>query len=386
MSNSPAPPVIAAQPGQPGAPTPDFWRALRGVWLFTWKSQMTWQRLAVGLLTLLALPALILITTSTPHAWAQRQLWPSNPVAQVDSFARRVARSAPLHDEQQDDLRRIFSEEYARAETQWRGSDSTETGANPQGDFIRTAHERIRNRAKAILDERQYAQFETFDQRKLQETLNHVHESKWGRTGPFYHLLFRLYFFVVLPLNCARVSGALIRDELQADTLGFLLTRPLSRARLMIVKYLSQMAWLQIIALAQALLLFAAGYLREMPGLHTLLPLFLGCQFLAVLAWCALGAFFGLLTRRYMAVAMVYGVVVELGIGRIPTNINNLSLIRHLESLLAHNPALQMIYDWTAGSVPGALSALVLATALFLGLSALVFSLKEYHAATEMQK
>jgi hypothetical protein len=87
-----------------------------------------------------------------------------------------------------------------------------------------------------------------------------------------------------------------------------------------------------------------------------------------------------------MAVAMVYGVVVELGIGRIPTNINNLSLIRHLESLLAHNPALQLIYDWTAGSVPGALSALVLATGLFLGLSALVFSLKEYHAATEMQK
>ena len=124
------PPVIAAQPGQPGAPAPVFWRALRGVWLFTWKSQMTWQRLGLGLLTLLALPALILITTSTPRTWSQRQLWPGNPVAQVDSLARRLAqKGAPLRYDQQDELRRVFSEEYSRAEAQWRRSDSLETGA-----------------------------------------------------------------------------------------------------------------------------------------------------------------------------------------------------------------------------------------------------------------
>src|ERR1043165_6075834 len=113
MSNTHAPPVIAAQPGQPGAPAPDFWRALRGVWLFTWKSQMTWQRLAVRLLTLLALPALILITTSTPRGWAERQLWPANPVAKLDSFARRLAGvGGPPHDEQAADPRRGFSGEY----------------------------------------------------------------------------------------------------------------------------------------------------------------------------------------------------------------------------------------------------------------------------------
>ena len=97
------------------------------------------------------------------------------------------------------------------------------------------------------------------------------------------------YFFVILPLGCVRASGALIRDELQADTLGFLTTRPLSRARLLAAKYLSQTAWLQIVFLIETLLLFAAGLLRHIPAIGALMPLFLAAQLLAVPAWSALG-------------------------------------------------------------------------------------------------
>ena len=96
----------------------------------------------------------------------------------------------------------------------------------------------------------------------------------------------------------------------------------------------------------ETLLLFAAGFWREIPALGELLPLFLAAQFLAVLAWSALGAFLGQLTSRYMAIALVYGFIVELGIGNIPTNINTLSLMRHLKALLAHNPALFETYEW----------------------------------------
>src|SRR5260221_9931655 len=53
--------------------------------------------------------------------------------------------------------------------------------------------------------------------------------------------------------------------------------------RSLIVKYLSQTAWLQMTMLIEALLLFAVGQLREMPALGALLPLFLAAQFLAVL-------------------------------------------------------------------------------------------------------
>jgi ABC-type transport system involved in multi-copper enzyme maturation permease subunit len=207
-----------------------------------------------------------------------------------------------------------------------------------------------------------------------------------GTDFAFLSLADRFLFFVILPLSCVGACGALIREELQTDTLGFLTTRPLTRATLMVVKYLSQSAWLQIILLVQALLLFAAGSLRQIPALGALLPLFLGVQFVAILAWSALGAFLGLVTKRYMAIALLYGFIVEMGIGRIPTNANTLSMMRHLKSLLAHNAALQAVYEWPMRSVAFSVVALCLGTVVFLSLAAFMFTFKEYHHTAEMQK
>jgi ABC-type transport system involved in multi-copper enzyme maturation permease subunit len=178
----------------------------------------------------------------------------------------------------------------------------------------------------------------------------------------------------------------LIRDELQADTLGFLVTRPVTRARLLIVKYISQTAWLQMLLLVETLLLFAAGAMRQIPALGELLPLLLIVQILAIPAWSALGLLLGQITTRYMAAALVYGAIVEMGIGKIPTNINTLSLLRHIETLLSHNKALQDTFSWDAGPTWLAILALILAPLIFLGCAALLFSVIEYHASAEMQK
>ena len=75
-----------------------------------------------------------------------------------------------------------------------------------------------------------------------------------------------------------------------------------------------------------------------------------------------------------------------MGIGRIPTNINSLSLLRHLETLLSKNGTLEGIFSWDAGNVWVAVLALVLAPIIFGGIAALLFSMIEYHAAAEMQK
>jgi ABC-type transport system involved in multi-copper enzyme maturation permease subunit len=178
----------------------------------------------------------------------------------------------------------------------------------------------------------------------------------------------------------------LIRDEVQTDTLGFLTTRPLSRARLLLAKFASQTAWVQMLMLIETLLIFAVGGLRQIPGLPALLPLFLAAQFLAVLAWSALGVCLGQATKRYMAAALLYGLVVEVGIGAIPTNINNLSLIRQFKSLLAHDAALQAVYEWSAKALPYGFGALVLAAGIFLAVAALLFTYREYHHTVEMQK
>jgi hypothetical protein len=369
-----------------GVSHPDFFKAWRGVWLFTWKSQLTWRRLPTGLLSLLALPVLVYITTFSAAKWSSHFGWVGNPVKSADDlFTRsRGARSQVLGPVA-DDLVRIFAEEYGRAEKEWRANTSNETGASRQSKHIRSAHDRIRDRARAVLDDRQFSAFSDWERQRLQRTLMQVREPPWGRLEPFYHWLIDFYFFMILPLGCVRGCGSLIRDELQADTLGFLLTRPLTRARLVVVKYLSQTAWLQIILLVETLLVFGAGQLREIPGLGTLLPLFLAAQFLAVMAWGALGMFLGQVTKRYMPMAIVYGLIVEMGIGRIPTNINTLSLMRHLKSLLAYNPALKDVYEWTTVGTAQPIGALLLAVGIFLSLAALLFTYREYLHTAEMQ-
>jgi hypothetical protein len=375
-----------ARQEQVARPRPTFLDGMRGIWLFTWKSQLGWRRVPLLLLGLLALPVLVYLTIPSAVAWSQRHSVLGDPSRALSEFYRRLARTGvQLQPEQQIQLQRIFSEEFARAESELPATRSAETSAARQREAIKTCFERIHGRVQTILDERQFGQFETFEKRIVPLMQGRVRPT-WGRAEPFYHWLIDFYFFVILPLQCVRSCGGLIRDELQADTLGFLVTRPLSRARLVVLKYLAQTTWLEILLLIETALIFAAGGLREIPALGSLLPLFLGTQFLAVLAWSALGIFFGQVTKRYMALMLLYGLIVEMGIGRIPTNINTLSLITHLKTLLSHNAAVQSVYDWTSKGVPLSVTALMLATGVFLTLAALLFTFLEYHHTTEMQK
>jgi hypothetical protein len=363
---------------------PTFLDALRGVWALTWKSQLTVRRVPVAILAFLILPVLVYITTSSLEKWQQRRTLTIAPAPQLEGLARRLARSqSPLQPEQRTSLLKLYNEEQLEDD---RGTPDSAIDVERRVEQLTAAHERILSRAEGVLDDRQYRQFRNFENRRHDASLATVRQTTWNRTEPFYHWLIDFYFFVLLPLNCVRASGALINEELQADTLRFLVTRPVSRARLLIVKYISQTVWLEIVLLIETLLIFVAGFLREIPALGTLLPLFLASQFLAVLAWSALGTFFGQASKKYMAIAMVYGLIIETGIGRIPTNINNLSLMRHLKTLLSHNAALQTIYEWPGKDVPLSVAALLVGTALFLTLAALLFTFREYHRTTEMQK
>jgi hypothetical protein len=366
---------------------PAFLQALRGIWLFTWKPQLAWGRLAVTLLTLAVLPVLVYLTTSSPQGWSRQHTLLGPPSNKVNEFAGRLARAeVPMTPQQRAELRRIFEEEFARTEDEFNKAQPGKALASRQREQIVECYERIHDRSRSVLDDGQFERYRDFEKRAVTLAQNGVREARWGRTEPFYHWLIDFYFFVILPLSCVRACGGLIRDEVQEDTLGFLTTRPLSRGQLVLAKFASQTVWVQMLLLVETLLVFAVGGLRQIPGLASLLPLFLVGQFLAVLAWSALGVCLGQATKRYMAAALLYGLVVEVGIGRIPTNINNLSLIKQLKSLLAHDAALQSVYDWSARAVPIPLGALVLAAGIFLAAAALLFTYREYHHTVEMQK
>jgi ABC-type transport system involved in multi-copper enzyme maturation permease subunit len=372
-------------------PLPTFFNTFKGIWLLTWKSQLTGSRVPARFGYLLVLPALVLLTVISPAKWTQRQSFFGDPGSQLDFFSRRLARQqTPLEPAQRESLQQIMAEEYAQAQSSWNEEPNESPDARKRRlqEQLDACGERIEQRARAVLNGHQLTEFTTWEKKNRATTLTRLStiQAPWGRTTPFYHWLMDFYFFIILPLACVRACGGLIRDELQADTLSFLITRPISRARLLIVKYIARVLWLEGLLLVETLLVFAAGMERQVPDLGTLLPLFLLVQLLAVPAWSALGALLGQITTRYMAAALIYGAVVEMGIGRIPTNINTLSLLRHIETLLSKNGALQSVFDWDAGGTVTAVAALLLAPVIFAGVAALLFSLIEYHAAAEMQK
>jgi len=387
---TPPPPPPPPAPPQWERPrlTPSLLGAWRGIWLFTWRTQLTWRRAPLLLIWLLILPFLIWATVHSPQTWNRTGLPLGDPNRQMYGFARRLARAQLpiLKAEERSQLTEMMAGEYRRTLNDARSASGPETSVADQKAMIEACHTRIVEKARGLLEARQLREFQAADKEWISNAEDQVGEPAWNRTAPFYHWLVDLYFFILLPLSCVRSCGGLIRDELQSDTLGFLITRPVKRATLLGLKYAAQVLWLEMVVLVEGLLLFGAGALRHIPQLGTLLPLFLAAQFLAVPAWSALGLFLGQVTKRYLPVALVYGLIVELGIGDIPTNINTLSMMRHLKTLLSNDPALQSLYEWSGTGVVLPVWALLLGAALFLALAAVLFTFREYHVAAEMQK
>lgn len=207
-----------------------------------------------------------------------------------------------------------------------------------------------------------------------------------GGDGAFLDWTVHLYLDLLIPLICLVVCGGMIRDEVQDDTLGFLITRPVTRARLYLAKYLCQLPWLQAVALVNGGLLLLVGMRVGAEGAASLAWRVLAGGALAVLVYGALGGLFGLITRRYIVLGLVYGFIVEVGIGHIPTNINSLSMMRHVQTLLAGNRAVADRYDWSPeGAVTGVLIMLG-ATLVALGAGAVLFTWKEMQPGQEAPK
>ncbi len=207
-----------------------------------------------------------------------------------------------------------------------------------------------------------------------------------GQEDGFHRILIDLYFFVIIPFACLFNFGSMIRDELQDDTITFLVTRPVSRAKIFLLKYLTLMLWVQIILLGNGLAFFAAGIYLDIPNIASLISLIIMTQVVAAMAFGALSSLIGMVTQKYLIAGVFYGFLVEFGIGQIPTNINVLSITRHLRTLLARNGDLADLYDWSAAGASFSFGMILGGTALFLTVGALLFNFREYHATEEMQK
>ncbi|HEY1107932.1 MAG TPA: hypothetical protein VGE76_04845, partial [Opitutaceae bacterium] len=122
------------------------------------------------------------------------------------------------------------------------------------------------------------------------------------------------------------------------------------------------------------------------PDLAEALPLLLLSQVFAIAVYSAAGVLCAQLSRWYIILGLAYGAMIEIGVGVVPTQLNQISLLRHVISIAV--PLLgEQRGPLTASAardplaLPATLAILFAFIAFALAVSATLFSYKEFSGA-----
>lgn len=190
------------------------------------------------------------------------------------------------------------------------------------------------------------------------------------------------YVCFVTPILSFIAAAGTLRDDLSGATVDYILTRPVPRPLFVFFRYLTQMAATQISFLFALGAVIGLGVFWDVPDFSAALPLLLLGQICAIVTFSALGFLCASVTSRYVIVGLVYGAVVEVGLGNVPTQLNQISLLRHLMTLL--QPLLGdggWALSQTTGTALGNVATLALllaVSAAAVAISALLFRFREF--------
>lgn len=187
----------------------------------------------------------------------------------------------------------------------------------------------------------------------------------------------RLYMSFLLPVVSFLSGAGAMRDEMKSGSVDYIHTRPVQRPAFVLFKFLSHLACVQAAAVAAFAVLLLVANLRHIAGLADVVPGLLLAQGLTVTAFVAFGFFCGVLTSRYLVLGLAYGAVVEVGLGRIPTQLGRLSITRQVAAYLqpimpAAAPA--SAPEQSAWALAG---TLLIVSFVLIALVALIFRLRE---------
>lgn len=199
------------------------------------------------------------------------------------------------------------------------------------------------------------------------------------------------YLCVIVPAMAFISAAGAIRDEMKAGNVDYVFTRPISRPGFLLAKLLSQVACAQIDFLLSFATVVGVGLYREFPDLWSAVPALLGGQILLVVAFSAFGFLAGIVTQRFIVVGLVYGAVIEVGVGQIPTQISRLSMTHQIRALLqAHlipDPAAAATTAGAAVTAPPSALLTILTVLAFAAVmwtaAAAIFSLLELSGPNE---
>jgi ABC-type transport system involved in multi-copper enzyme maturation permease subunit len=200
--------------------------------------------------------------------------------------------------------------------------------------------------------------------------------TRHGPAGDFFDWTTKFYLTFLVPVLAFVSGGGAIRDDLKPQVVDYVFTRPVPRPAFVVFRYLAHLAGMQLNCLLALAVLLGVGFFRQTPGLAAAVPLLLLAQVLTVSVFTAFGFLCGALTTRYLIVGMFYGAMIEVGVGNIPTQINRLSLLHHVQALV--QPLTTDNLAALPGQNPVFTTGLLLATAAtMLAVAAIVFGLRE---------
>ena len=157
---------------------------------------------------------------------------------------------------------------------------------------------------------------------------------RYGRGTDFLLWTAEFYLGISVPVMSFLSGASAIRDEMKSSTADYVLTRPVRRFHLVVFRYLSHVACSQLFYFALLGGLMALAAVLHVPDVFNHTPQILLAQVLAVLCYNGLGFLLGVLSERYLVLGIIYAGTVELAVGRIPTQLNHLSMLHQLSSLL----------------------------------------------------
>jgi ABC-2 type transport system permease protein len=147
-------------------------------------------------------------------------------------------------------------------------------------------------------------------------------------------LLYVLYPQTLVILATLLYGSGLLSAEIEGRTLVYLLTRPMPRWKILLVKYAATVLVLAALCLAS---LTASTAIAGFPGgLRTWFALSVSVL-MACVAYTAVFGLIGLIApRRAVPVGLIYAGVLEIALSFVPAFVNQLSVSHYLRSLTYH--------------------------------------------------
>jgi len=198
----------------------------------------------------------------------------------------------------------------------------------------------------------------------------------------FQDIMIPLFLQVVLIFVTLVNATALIREEIDDNTLPFLLTRPISKPAMVVYTYFGYLVAVLVVLIPP--IIVAYGITEAYDGLAFTTDLdvlwgFLATTILGSAAYGALFLFISVSFRRPLAVGLLIGFIWESGVDSIPGDVPKLSVIHYLKTILkdvvAIGPLGGYSSDLSAGAAAGVLIALSITMVI---LSAFVFQQMEF--------